>query len=68
MSLAAVSKHLNVLQAARLIYRRRHGNFQIVELNPIPMREAGRWLAYYEGFWNQKLDALEAMLEEDHNE
>lgn len=62
MSLAAVSKHLKVLEGAGLIARRKQGSFQYVRLNPAPMREAGRWLAYYERFWSDRLDALQALL------
>jgi DNA-binding transcriptional ArsR family regulator len=65
ISLAAVSKHLRVLEAARLVRRRRCGNFQMIQLNHRPMMEATQWLAYYENFWNRQLDALETMLEGD---
>lgn len=33
MSLAAVSKHLKVLEAARLPTREKHGSFQLVSVN-----------------------------------
>jgi DNA-binding transcriptional ArsR family regulator len=65
MSLAAVSKHLKVLEAADLITRQKRGSFQLVRLNAKPMREAERWLAYYEQFWNTRLDALQKLLEGD---
>jgi DNA-binding transcriptional ArsR family regulator len=63
MSLAAVSKHLNVLESAELIARERRGNFQIVRLNAQSLRPAEAWLAFYEKFWNQQLDALQSYLE-----
>ncbi len=59
MSLAAVSKHLKVLESAELIARERRGNFHIVRLKPAALRPAEQWLAYYEKFWNTQLDALE---------
>ncbi len=65
MSLAAVSKHLKVLESSELISREKRGSFQIVRLNPGPMREAEQWLAYYQQFWNQRLDALQHFLEGD---
>lgn len=68
MSLAAVSKHLKVLEGAGLIARRKQGSFQYVRLNPAPMREANRWLAWYERFWNDRLDALQALLEGGHRD
>lgn len=63
MSLAAVSKHVKVLEAAELIARERRGKFQIVRLRAMNLRPAEEWLAYYETFWNAKLDALQTQLE-----
>ena len=64
MSLAAVSKHLNVLESAELIARERRGSFQIVRLQAENLLPAEAWLAYYERFWNRQLDALQNYLEE----
>jgi DNA-binding transcriptional ArsR family regulator len=63
MSLAAVSKHLNVLESAELIARERRGSFQIVRLQPQARKPAEEWLAWYEKFWNRNLDALQQYLE-----
>ena len=68
MSLAAVSKHLKVLEAAELVARERRGNFQIVRLNARTLKPAEEWLAYYETFWNRQLDALQTYLEGDEHE
>jgi DNA-binding transcriptional ArsR family regulator len=68
MSLAAVSKHLNVLESAELIARERRGSFQIVRLNAQNLRPAEQWLAWYEKFWNRQLDALQTYLEGEENE
>ena len=65
VSLAAISKHLKVLERARLISREKRGSFQIVRINAAPMKEAERWLAYYEKFWNEGLDALEKLLDRE---
>ena len=65
MSLTAVSKHLKVLEGAGLVRRRREGREHHLELRPAPLREIARWTARYERFWNQKLDALAAFLEEE---
>lgn len=64
LTLAAVSKHLNVLEAADLIARQRRGSFQIVRLNPPALQEAEQWLAYYRQFWSSRLNALAQHLEE----
>ena len=46
MSLAAVSKHLDVLEQADLIRRERRGNFRMVRLKPEKLRAAQEWLSY----------------------
>ena len=58
MSLAAVSKHLKVLERADLIVREKMGSFQVVSVNRAPMRQAHRWLSHYERFRGERLDAL----------
>jgi DNA-binding transcriptional ArsR family regulator len=65
VSLAAISKHLKVLEGAGLIHREKKGSFQVVRINAAPMKEAERWLAYYEKFWNNQLDALQDLLERE---
>lgn len=63
MSLAAVSKHLKVLESAGLIDRKRVGSFQVVSLRAESLKSAAEWLSFYEKFWNTKLDALKDLLE-----
>ena len=63
VSLAAVSKHLKVLEAAELIERQKRGSYQMVRLNAKALRSAEQWLAYYERFWTMQLDALQTYLE-----
>src|SRR5687768_15649718 len=58
MSLAAVSKHLKVLERADLIVREKSGSFQMVRANPGSMRQAHEWLGYYERFWGERLETL----------
>lgn len=67
MSLAAVSKHLNVLESAELIARERRGSFQIVRLQAQALKPAEEWLAWYEKFWNRQLDALQQYLEGEND-
>jgi len=64
LTLAAVSKHLNVLESAELIARERRGSFQIVRLKAEKLRPAEEWLAFYEKFWNERLDSMVKFLEE----
>ncbi len=64
LTLAAVSKHLHVLESAELIARERRGRFQIVRLNAKNLKPAEEWLAWYERFWTGQIDALQKYLEE----
>ncbi|MDX5432295.1 MAG: metalloregulator ArsR/SmtB family transcription factor [Halomonas sp.] len=62
ISLAAVSKHVRVLEQAGLMERRIEGRAHFCRLRPEPLAEAEQWLSFYEGFWSQRLNALEAAL------
>jgi DNA-binding transcriptional ArsR family regulator len=63
MSLAAVSKHLDVLERASLIRRERRGACRMVRLNPKPLHAAQEWINFYEQFWSTNLDRLQDLLE-----
>ena len=65
MTLAAVSKHLKVLESAELIARERRGSFHIVRLQAQSLKPAEEWIAFYSRFWNQSLDNLEKYLEDN---
>ncbi|HUE03713.1 MAG TPA: metalloregulator ArsR/SmtB family transcription factor [Bryobacteraceae bacterium] len=68
MSLVAVSKHLRVLEDARLIVRRKDGRVHCCRLTPRPMRSAADWIAQYRRFWENQFDALSAYLEKTQHE
>lgn len=63
VSLAAVSKHLQVLEQAGLVRREVQGRQHHLSLQAAPMREAAAWLAHYREFWDRSLDALEGLVE-----
>ena len=58
-SLAAISKHIHVLEGSGLVTRRKQGSFQFVKINPLPMQHAQRWLSHYEKFWSERLDEFQ---------
>lgn len=62
MSLAAASKHVKVLERAGLVQRIVRGRTHRCRLDAGRLAEAQRWLAFYERFWNERLDALDALL------
>jgi DNA-binding transcriptional ArsR family regulator len=65
MSLAAVSKHLKVLESAGLVERRAVGRRTMCRLRAEPLAEVRRWVDTYERFWSTRLDRLEQLLAED---
>jgi DNA-binding transcriptional ArsR family regulator len=62
MSLAAVSKHVIVLEKAGLVRRRRHGRVHSLALEAKPMKEAQAWINRYREFWEGNLDRFEEYL------
>jgi DNA-binding transcriptional ArsR family regulator len=61
MSLSAASKHVKVLERAGLVRRRVQGRTHLCSLEPRGLQDAQHWLASYERFWNERMDALEQM-------
>ncbi len=62
VSLAAVSKHIGVLETAGLVSRAVRGRDHMLSLEARPMLEAGDWIDGYRAFWEGRLDALESRL------
>ena len=58
VSLPAVIKHLDVLARAGLIERAKTGRTVQCRLRAEPMETAMQWLARYERFWTERLNAL----------
>lgn len=65
MSLNAVSKHVRVLERARLVRRRRAGREHLLSLDPAPLDEAAAWIDAQRAAWTARLDALDALLAEE---
>ena len=63
MSLPAVSKHLRVLERARLVARSIDGRVHRCSLAPEPLVEAELWLSHYRSFWMETLDGLARYVE-----
>lgn len=65
ITLAGVSKHIQVLERAGLLRREVSGRVHTCRLDAGPLHMGAEWLRHYERFWNQRLDALEALLATD---
>jgi DNA-binding transcriptional ArsR family regulator len=62
MSLNAVSKHIRVLERARVVRRRRAGREHLLAIEPESLDEAAAWIVAQRAIWTRSLDALESML------
>lgn len=68
MSLAAVSKHLQVLAAAGLISQEQRGRVKWCKLEPDALREASAWMQGFGLMESVDLDAFERFLARELDE
>lgn len=63
MSLVAVSKHLKVLERAKLIRRQKMGREYLIGIHPQPLRDAYKYIELFKRDWARHLDAIEKFVE-----
>lgn len=63
MSLNGVSKHIRVLEQARLVRRRRAGREHFLSFNPQPLTGAAAWIEAQRTQWMSQLDVLDGLLQ-----
>ena len=66
LSRSAASEHLAVLRDAGLVSEERRGRNRMYRLEPDALGELARWLRPFEHYWNERLDALETLLDEEN--
>jgi DNA-binding transcriptional ArsR family regulator len=64
MSFPAASKHVRVLERARLVRRRVVGRSHLCRIEAKPLAEASRWLEEYRQIWEGNFQRLDALLDE----
>lgn len=62
ISLNSVSKHVKMLERAGLVTRTVIGRDHVLSLNAAPLQDAAAWIEHYRGFWEARLDALDAFV------
>ena len=62
ISQPAVSKHLGVLKLAGLVGDRREGRETHYSAKPKALAPLLDWMSIYAGFWNERFDHLESLL------
>lgn len=58
MSMPAITKHLKVLEKAKLITKTREAQFRPCKLNGEPLKNAMDWIEEYKQYWEESLDRL----------
>ena len=64
MSLPGISKHLKVLERARLIARGREAQWRPCKLEAGPLKGIADWTEHYRRFWEESFDRLDDYLKE----
>lgn len=64
MTFPAASKHVRVLERAKLIRRRVVGRTHICRMKGKPLAEAERWLGEYRRIWERNFLRLDALLDQ----
>ena len=64
ISLNSVSKHLRMLERAKLVSRRVQGREHFLSLTPGPMDEAVGWMTEQKALWAWRLGELEKVLDD----
>jgi DNA-binding transcriptional ArsR family regulator len=64
VTLPAITKHLKVLEKARLIRRGRDAQYRPCTLNAEPLKVASDWMDQYRKFWEESFDRLDEYLKE----
>jgi DNA-binding transcriptional ArsR family regulator len=64
MTLPAISKHLKVLEKAKLVRRGKDAQWRPCTLEAAPLKEVSDWIGDYRQFWEESFDRLDQYLEE----
>jgi DNA-binding transcriptional ArsR family regulator len=67
VSLAAISKHLKILERAHLITKRKQGKEHFVVVSPAALQQADEYLNQYAALWEGRFDRLDTFLNEGEN-
>lgn len=64
VSFQAISQHLKVLDQVGLVAKRKQGRYRMYRLKPRRLKQISDWVKKYEAFWNERLDRLGEVLDE----
>ena len=61
----AITKHLNVLETAGLISRKKRGRYRMCRLEAKAVQDTADWLDDLGKYWRDRFSAIDALLVED---
>jgi DNA-binding transcriptional ArsR family regulator len=64
MTLPAISKHLKVLERAKLIKRGKDAQYRPCTLDAKALKQANDWIGDYRQFWEESFERLDEYLKE----
>lgn len=64
MTFPAATKHVRVLEGAKLVRRRVVGREHLCRLDAAPLKEAGTWTEQFRRFWEARFEVVDSILEE----
>ncbi|MCC5907783.1 MAG: winged helix-turn-helix transcriptional regulator [Balneolaceae bacterium] len=64
MTMPAITKHLKVLEKAKLIERSRKAQYRPCRLQPEPLKDIDEWMEQYRKFFEASFDRLEDYLKQ----
>lgn len=67
ISLNSVSKHIQILERADLIRRRKQGREHLLALNPEGLDAAAKWIEEQRALWTWRLRKLDSILKEKNS-
>lgn len=62
MTMPAITKHLKVLEKAKLIERSRQAQYRPCRLQPDPLKDIDEWMEQYRKFFEASFDRLDEYL------
>ncbi|MCB1682616.1 MAG: winged helix-turn-helix transcriptional regulator [Rhodospirillales bacterium] len=65
---SAISQHLKVLREAELVQMEKRAQQRVYSINTAEIEEMEQWLARMRKFWNDRFDALEALLKAEDDQ
>lgn len=64
MTFPAATKHVRVLEGARLVRRRVDGRQHLCRLDAAPLKEVTLWTEQFRRSWEARFEALDSLLDE----